>query len=666
MRRTITSHQLINGALMVPRDRLSRRAARGAGRLVAKGTWRGTRAVTRVGWRHRKMLAPLYTGCFLAAAAAVLHETTPDDGWKSVLSGAVAVGLWMGVRQYRRHKRNDPDWVKVVWYRWSLYLAAVTWMMLATIAGPSTIPLPGVLYVGYAAAQFLWWRYHRIRRDEVPTVDTLDIDPREDRWEEVFASEGGLMPGSVLIHLREFDNGWGAEVVGDPRKRHTTETIIALRGNIAAAYGVPARMVVVEPLITDENDRARILVLTHNPLQNKQMFIGPTLDPRTGQITIGIHADKTPAHYRLWIPDSGAAHGLVAGTTGAGKSGLLNQILAEIRHSGVACTMLADGQGGESVPDWVENVNCFAGTRSRIRRMLQGVERIADGRMTRQSRRRWVDEHGRHRRGTGKFTPTAENPLIAVVIDEAPLVMDDPEIARIVTKLTTTTRKTGIGVLLVVQVPSVAHLGGDITIKSMLSAMNVICFRTSDAYSGGMANPAGIQVDPAKLPGFWPDGTSTAGLGYSLTSQRVAEIRAKYVEDPYEWATSGELLPLPAGDLEDMLRGDDYYNQWMELLDVEDVEVEEAAATVTGAYANQQAQAVATNSDRILAWVRDHDGPHLTGVIATALDLPKGTVSQALGRWKKRGKVASTQRHGEWVYAATEDVAERERELVNA
>lgn len=666
MRRTITSHQMINGALMVPRDRLGRRAARATGRLVAKGAWRGTRGLTRAGWRHRKMLAPLYTGCFLAAAATVLHDATPDDGWKSVLSAAAAVGLWMGARQLRRHKRGNPDWVKVSWYRWSLYLAAVTWMMLATVAGPGAIPLPGVLYVGAAAAQFLWWRYHRIRRDEVPTDDVLSLDPREDRWEEMFASDGGLLPGSVMIRPRDFDNGWGAEIVCDPRKRHTTETIIGLRGNIAAVYGVPARMVVVEPLITDENDRARILVLTHNPLQNKQIFVGPTLDPQTGQIVIGIHADKTPAHYRLYIPGSGAAHGLIAGTTGAGKSGLLNQLLAELRHSGVACIMLADGQGGESVPDWVENVNCFAGTKTRIRRMLQGVERIADGRMNRQAKRRWVDDRGRERRGTGSFTPSAENPLIAVVIDEAPLVMDDPEIARIVAKLTTTTRKTGIGVHLVVQVPSVAHLGGDITIKSMLSAMNVICFRTSDAYSGGMANPAGIAVDPAKLPAFWPDGSSTAGLGYSLTSHRLAEIRAKFLEDPYDWATSGELLPLPAGDLADMLRGDDYYDRWMELLDVEVAEVEETAAVVAGSYAARQQQAVSTNSDRILAWMRNNSGPHLTGVVATALDLPKGTVSQALGRWKKRGKVASTPRHGEWVYATADDVDAREQELVNA
>jgi hypothetical protein len=646
-----------------PAPRYGRRVARGA----AQASW----WTVKRGWRYRSRLWPVYAGIVAGLAAEALHIV--EDGWRTALVLGVLAGVGAAARQVHQ-RRAGRAWTRaltaVVWGAWA---AVTAWVAVAAKLGPLTIPVPGFAAVGLAIAEASWLWHRRTRPEIVAEIEREQaIDRRVELWMQYGYPSNGAIPGSYLACMDDLDNdlGWSATITMDADTPYTTEHAIAATQRISKIYGVPVNQVIVEAPISGLAGEARLLVLRRNPLVDVQLFDGPTLDRSTGFITIGRHAGGELARWRLWTPGSGVNHGLIAGTTGAGKSGLLNVLCAEIRHSGVGVLCLADPEDGESVPDWaVHGPHVFAGTIPKIRRMLQAVERIGDARKRRRARTVWKDEQGRQRRGRGYFDPTPEEPAYWVVIDEAPTVLADPECARIIAKIGKKFRKYGIGCILSVQVPSLAELGGDLTIRSMMSSTNICIFRTSDRLSAQMGAPSDLPVDPVNLPVTWPDGSTTAGLGYlPVVGGLISTMRARMVEDPYAWATSGNPVKIPAEEIEDAAdEKGNYFLDWQALRDVDDDDEDEPDWTPTSP---QAAQALHERrgradklKDKVLALLAQR-GPTLLGTIASEVNAPKPTTSMCLSRLRAAGKVHQPQgRHGYWALGPAPELVEEQQEL---
>lgn len=639
-----------------PAPRYGRRAARGA----ARASW----WTVKRGWRYRSRLWPVYAGIVAGLAAEALHIV--EDGWRTALVLGVLAGIAVTARQIHQ-RRAGCAWTRaltaVIWGCWA---AVTAWVAVAADLGPLTIPVPGFAAVGIIVAEVAWLWHRRTRPEVVDEIAREEaIDRRVELWMRHGHSPNGAIPGSYLVGMEDLDDGlgWSATISMDADTPYTTEHAIAATKRISKIFGVPVNQIVVEAPISGLAGEARLLVLRRNPLVDVQLFDGPTLDHQTGYITIGQHAEGALARWRLWTPGSGVNHGLIAGTTGAGKSGLLNVLCAEIRHSGVGVLCLADPEDGESVPDWaVHGPHVFAGTIPKIRRMLQAVERIGDARKRRRARTVWTDEKERLRRGRGYFDPTPKEPAYWVVIDEAPTVLADPECARIIAKIGKKFRKYGIGCILSVQVPSLAELGGDLTIRSMMSSTNIVIFRTSDRLSAQMGSPADLPVDPVNLPVVWPDGSTTAGLGYlPVVGGHISTMRARMVEDPYHWATTGVPVRIPAEEIEDA--ADDkgnYFIDWRELRDVDDDEEDEPDWTPTSPQAAQALHERRGRADKLrdkVMAVLAARGATLLGTIATEVDASKPTTSMCLARLRAAGLVhAVPNRRGYWALGLADDV----------
>jgi hypothetical protein len=436
--------------------------------------------------------------------------------------------------------------------------------------------------------------------------------------------------------------GWEAEVrLHRGKGLAAAEAVSPSRiARIALAYGIPLANVVAEQLMTAEQDRFKLIVLDRNPLQAVQRFTGPSLDRATGRIQIGVHADNTPAYWQLWRPGWGACHGMIAGTTGAGKSSLLEILLTEARHSGLVVPWLGDPDNGSN--QWKDSVDCYAGSVPRIRKMLQTAEAVMLDRV-----KRWTVQRGPDgsRRNTSQFTPTVAEPQILVVLDEAPEILLDDECVRIIGRFGKRGRKWGVGVVIVTQVPSLAELGNDLVVRSMLSSVNVVMFRTSDKLSAQMGALA--KIDPHDLPEQWPDGTTTAGLALLGTSTRLAPFRGLYVAEGHSWATSGDPVGLPEADVRAACARSDYYATWRDLLDVpaEDDSTEDGYPPYVPPAVMLPA-AGETKRAQILAYLTGH-GQATTGVIAQELDVPLPTVSQTMRRLLEQGLVVQPRR-GMW------------------
>jgi hypothetical protein len=651
--------------------------------FMGRTSWKATRLGVRTGFRYRSKLWPLYgAGGMLGTSLALDLLTDPGDGsvgdgWKTAVVLCVLAGLVLGWRQRLAWRRAEQWLRRSLLVSWVVWAASSAWTVTASALGPFTAPLPGLLIIAAIGLE-CWWVIHQKIREgdheievELAAYEERRIDERVERWVTNIARDGGALPGAQLVGVEDLEDsslGWQATIQLPLDDAQTASSAIAATKRIAKAYGVPAAQVVVEPNLGGMEDEARLLVLTRNPLAAVQHFEKPQLDHATGLVPVGVHADGSRALWRLWTPGSGACHGLVAGTTGSGKGGIVNVLCAEIRHSGVAALFFGDPQGGESAPDWVDGAHCFAGSIPRIRRMLQGVEREMKAREKRRSRSRWVDEKGRTRRGKGRYDPTPEEPLIAVVIDEAWQVTPDPECRRIIALIGKVGRKLGVSIVLVVQVPSLSELGGDLTIRSMLSSTNIVILRTADKLSAQMGVPMDLPVDPVNLPVDWPDGSTTAGLGYLCQAGgRVSPMRGYYLEDAYDWATSGEPVALPSETIASF--GDDegnYYLDWERLLDVDDDEQAEAAQVVAESY---NVQIPPKTNERIVAFLasrlaQGEEGVRF-GVIASQLNLTKPAVSNALRRME-RAQTPLVRSLGHGLWGLVQQVEAKDEDLVDA
>ncbi|WP_154697036.1 hypothetical protein [Lentzea guizhouensis] len=652
---------------------------RRAAAWVGRNAVRGARAGIRTGYRHRSRLWPIIAASGMFAASAGLSFA--EDGWKTALVLSVIAGVVLGWNQYWAWRAFEEWMLRSLVVSWIVWAAATTWTVTASAISPFTTPMPGLLLTAALGLE-AWWVIHRHIRDTQHAVETVEeelpnriLDQRVEAWMTNIACEGGALPGSMLVgvdDLRDDEGmptgrGWEALIQLPLTDAQNSESAVAAARRIAKVYRVPASQVVVEPPLDGMEDVARLLVLTDNPLMKPRTFEGPTLNDTTGEFEIGVHADRTSALWRLWTPGSGVNHGMVAGTTGAGKSGLLMNLCAEIRHSGRALLLLADPEGGESVRDWQLGAHCFAGTLPRIRRMLQGAERIMNARKRRRSKETWVDEHGRTRRGRGYFTPTPEDPAVYCVIDEAPDVLADPECRRIIAAIGKKGRKHGVAVIIFVQIPSLSELGGDLAVRSMLSSTNIVIFRTSDSLSAQMGVPMQLPIDPASLPAVFPDGSSTAGLGYRASAGgRVSPMRAAWQEDPYVWATTGDPAPIPAADHAAMAdEQGNLFDNWRELLDVDEDDEAEARETIAANLADSGVQVPPKTNERILAFLvaRRSLGQQAVrlGVIADKLDLSKPAVSMAVKRMcAKTPPLVKDMGHGLWGLSEHVDVVDGE------
>lgn len=658
------------GVYIQPPPPLGRRVAGWAARATGRGLVRSV----RTGYRHRNRLWPSIAAAGMFGVAGYLGIWA--DGWKTALVLAVIAGAVLGWSQWRAWQAAQAWITRSLIVSWVTWASCAAWTATATGIGPLTAPMPGILIAAALIAQ-LWWPIHQQLRREVHVAEksvqdraaTLN-DERVRTWVTTVACPGGALPGSQLFGLNDLPDGrgWEAIIQLPPHDAQTSESAVNAVRRIAKAFRVPAAQVVVEMDPDGLEDTARLLVLKTNELHPVQRFDGPTLDHETGECRIGMHADGTPAMWRLWTPGSGVCHGMVAGTTGSGKSGLLKILCTEIRHSGVAQLLLADPEGGESAPDWVDGAHCFAGTLPRIRRMLQSAERVMKARKRRRSRHRWTDEQGRVRRGHGTFTPSKDEPAIYVVIDEAPDVLADPECRRIIDLIGKKGRKWGIAAIIFVQVPSLSELGGALTVRSMLSSTNIVIFRTSDGLSATMGVPMKVPVDPVNLPTQWPDGTTTAGLGYlPRVGGRVSPMRGAHQDDPYHWATSG----IPAQwHPDDLAAGADdkgnYLLDWYDLLDVEDdeeeLEEQERRENPTGYVVTVE---VGTR-EKIQHFLRERGEPVRLTVIAQAAGVSRSAASNVLKRLRADGVVDSPKR-GLWALTVNAAAAAAEQEaLVDA
>ncbi|MER7166739.1 hypothetical protein ABT336_11845 [Micromonospora sp. NPDC000207] len=506
-------------------------------------------------------LGPLDTApAVVAGAAGAYYVTKRTLTRRAVKRNRIEQGQRTGkrIRAINRHARRAA----AVATETGLWATALTATDITTWPG-RIIAAAGM--IRWAVGMVRWWDSADARRQTPPTpveVDTTELpapaveelDPVRLRalttWITLIGCVGGPLAGTELVDYQQLPAcevganirtrlpNWSAKVVAkvdgsiNMREQRTN-----LLGRIAAAYKCTYADV---SFAADDTDLSIgwLRVQPDNPLAETKLWPGPQVanDWKNGRSRIGRFNDGLDIHYQWWTKQ-GAAHDLISGCTGSGKSEVVAQLLLASLHSdGLVLDWVGDPQGGQSYGALKGAVDWFARDTSEIKLMLLAALKE----MLRRN-----DELSAADIKT--WRPTKAMPLLVITLDEVQSFIDDPIILELVEKLVGMGRKCGIKMRLITQIPAAYNLGGSTYIKEQLKAGQTLIFRAMTDVAGRSAVDGDCPVDPTALPDKWgahtcAAGATTAGLMFVQgINGRDVYGRADYTgDDMAVWLTDAE------------------------------------------------------------------------------------------------------------------------------
>ncbi|RJL20189.1 DNA/RNA helicase domain-containing protein [Bailinhaonella thermotolerans] len=307
---------------------------------------------------------------------------------------------------------------------------------------------------------------------------------------------------------------------------------------------------------TDGTRRAIVTIYPSNPLeQMPPPSPQDMLMDRHGRIVMGRYHNGRPARRRLFDPRTGSAQrALVFGTTGAGKSRVVQYTLACEKRNRIV-SWYGDLKGGQSAPEAEDHVDWYATSQEEVILMLRAAVAVAEARQRRYKAL-----------GRNAFILNDPDPLISVRVDEANRLLEKgspyrDEGTRLVKELGRTGRSVGVGAELDAQASHLEELGGSDTLRAMLKEGEVTLLRWSSSMMRQLVAdgllPATSQLMPIPKTlrprtlrsQFDPDpdddeddGPGTHGMGYLLSGPHPTALMR-------HWRI-GSIAPTPGLDPE--------------------------------------------------------------------------------------------------------------------
>jgi S-DNA-T family DNA segregation ATPase FtsK/SpoIIIE len=370
--------------------------------------------ISRWAYRHRTAFVPFgITGAaFAVAAYAHPHHARY---WLLVAGITVLVTVVMGIPHQLLWSRPGGKFTAGVLMRlweacgigrgieraYAATVIAVTggWLAAAIAAGPLVKPLPMIAGIATVILGIPWWS-HRRRRAKARIEKTISA------WPEVAENAG--LPGSEVLSVAGDAWGWTARVL--LRKGKTTEQVIGKIPVLESNLGLRPGSMRIFP-DRKRADRFTMRVIEKDPHAAPVPWPGTTSATITRPAEIGLSEDGQPVRV-LFL----RRHVLIGGTTGAGKSGIVNVILAYL----VACRDVViwgvDMKGGMELRPWA---SCFG----RLAFIPEQATELFRDAVTELNRR------AAQMAQTGQRTwePTPDSPALVIIVDE---YAEMPEQAR--------------------------------------------------------------------------------------------------------------------------------------------------------------------------------------------------------------------------------------------
>jgi hypothetical protein len=342
--------------------------------------------VSRWMWRYRSELAPVGVALLMLVLGWYGHVALWRVWWVLlVVSGVAAWALGSFGAKIGLTALMERLYVAVA------VLASGTWLALATAAGPLTSPLPHALGIGGVVLSVPWWANRR-RRARVRVERTIAA------WPDIAKAVG--LAGSQVMSATVDLWGWRARL--RLARGQTIADVTARIPAIESGLGTHRNAIRVAPTPDDLANRCELRILDHDPHAEAVPWHGPSVNSITQPIELGPFEDAEPCRV-LFL----RRHAIFGGTTGSGKSGGLNVLLANLVACRDVIIWAIDLKRGMELKPWAPCIDRLATTPEQADRLLADAVAILLGRadaLASIGRREWQ--------------PSPDAPALVIIVDE--------------------------------------------------------------------------------------------------------------------------------------------------------------------------------------------------------------------------------------------------------
>jgi S-DNA-T family DNA segregation ATPase FtsK/SpoIIIE len=477
-------------------------------------------AISTWAFRHRSAFAPfiIALAAFITAALAHGHHAR---WWIPVSCATALLTILLGIPHRLLWARPAGQFTAGILVRmWEACgidraierayagtVIAVTggWLSAAIAIGPSVKPLPLIALMGSVVLGIPWW-FHRRRRAKVRVKRTVA------GWPAIADNVG--LPGSHIASAVVDAWGWTARVI--LRKGTTTEQAISKIPAIESGLGLRPGSVRVFPDKT-RADRFTMRVIENDPHAEPIPWPGPAAMSVTKPAEIGVSEDGQAVRVLLLRRNV-----LIGGTTGSGKSGILNVIIATLAVCPDVVLWGIDLKGGMELQPWAGCFDRLATTPHEANELFKD----AVG---------WLNRRAREKAGQGMriLDPSRDDPALVIIIDEyAELSEESHDCADSIARRG---RAVAVNLIAATQRPTQAAMGKDTAVRSQMDVR--ICLRVRerrdvDLILGQGSFNGGWQAHQLTQPGAFlisdPEHTAPERhRAYLLTDERITRHAAQ-------------------------------------------------------------------------------------------------------------------------------------------
>ncbi|MES0838355.1 hypothetical protein [Nocardiopsis tropica] len=534
----------------------------------------GAGAIVAAGWKaafhpgenslRRHMAAQFYPwkvgGALLGAGLLASHAAQVSGTHALVAALATGVGSFAALRvlrslKARQHRATKlaAEWAEVDPAHARVCVAAAgVWLVAVILIQPASLPawwwsgLVGLLALLALGSRF--WAHHRVPRVLAAAQaagPTPPPPPGEHaiarKWRTRVGNTSGSLPGTKIADLVDEAYGVRGKLHLVPG-RQTITSVRAALGYVATALGVAEADVLVEHVEPTEDEPKPdssildIKVITSGLLMAKVPLEGDRLvvDGADVSVRLGPYVDGDgEALWRLYTADS-IWGGFVAGSTGSGKSGLLDGLAVGIWQTKTTILLYLDPKNGGSSPRIFDRAHWAVGKDPKTwDTILDGLVEVVE--------MRGLENSARLK--TSGFAPTFERPGIVVIVDECHSVINAQNVERWA-KVGREGRAAGVQVVYASQIYGLATFAGDDAVRSSATAGNTVALRVSRNQSSMIAE---IPLDPSTLPKVTGVGLVDSGREVPFKAAWApTDVTAALMDQAMEGAPT-ELDPLAAG-----------------------------------------------------------------------------------------------------------------------
>jgi S-DNA-T family DNA segregation ATPase FtsK/SpoIIIE len=411
-------------------------------------------AIGRLLSRYRSELAPVYIAVGVFVAGVWLHHVHPAwTPWLIVVTAVLGIGLAVVPARWFGWATIGPILDRPVERAYAVVVIGTIggWLSAACDLGATARPLPTVAVVAGVECAVPWWVHRRRRAKAKVAREWAD-------WPDL-AEQAGL-PGSRVLSIVVGKFGYVVRLA--LRKGHTAGQAIAAIAGIESALGLRVGSVRVEPE-PKRADHVLVRVIETDPhaqpiqLPPHPQIGGASINKR---LPLGLFEDGQPVGVLVK-----GRHVLIGGTTGAGKSGLVTVLLADLTECRDVAIWGVDLKGGMELGPWR---GCLAALATTAR---EAVEVLRAGVIELNHRAELLATSGRR-----DWQPTSEHQALVIVIDEYAELPDEAK--ELADSIARRGRAVCVTLLVATQRPTQAAMGTATAIRSQMDVR--ICLRVRE------------------------------------------------------------------------------------------------------------------------------------------------------------------------------------------